>query len=70
MGVRLLAETLADLDRGVIVAVDQNEALATWEPSWEREPIFRPELPQIGAVAGYEVVKHDTRSHNGQNIYL
>lgn len=66
MGVRLLRETLEDLDRGVIVAIDQDEALATWEPSWEREPIFRPELPQIGAVSGYTVVKHDPyRTGNG-----
>lgn len=58
MGVRLLREALSDLDRGVIVAVDQDEALATWEPSWGREPLFRPELPQIGAVSGYRVVKN------------
>ncbi len=60
LGVRLLAETLADLDAGRIVSVEQDETLATWEPSWEREPLFRPDLPRIGAPpVGYTVIKDE-----------
>jgi methionyl-tRNA formyltransferase len=47
MGVRLLRRVLADLDRGVIVREPQDERCATWEPSWDREPIARPDLPQL-----------------------
>lgn len=48
MGVRLLTKVLADLDRGVIVRVAQDEACATWEPSWDRPPVERPDLLQLG----------------------
>ncbi len=65
MGVRLLGETLADLDRGLIVAIPQVEPVATWEPSWGRPPLFRPDLPRIGPPPeGYRVVK----SHAAFNI--
>lgn len=47
MGVRLLVKVLADLDAGLIVRVPQNEACATWEPSWDRAPLGRPDLPQL-----------------------
>lgn len=47
MGVRLLTRVLADLQRGVIVRVAQDEACATWEPSWDRPPVERPDLPQL-----------------------
>lgn len=56
MGVRLLRDTLRDLDNGVIVEIPQDELNATWEPSWERPPLHRPELPQIGSVNGYRHV--------------
>lgn len=58
MGVRLLSKVLADLDSGVMVEVPQEEWAATWEPSWERPPLFRPELPQIGS--GINGFKHVT----------
>lgn len=59
MGVRLLKRVLAQLKRGVIVAVEQDEKLATWEPSFGSAPLFRPELPQIGVgLNGYTVVKN------------
>ncbi len=54
MGVELLRETLRDLNHGVIVEREQDEAFATWEPSWERPPLHRPELRQIGARVGME----------------
>lgn len=53
MGVRLLAQVLRDLDRGLLIEVPQDERVATWEPSWERPPLFRPELPQIGGMNGF-----------------
>lgn len=49
MGVRLLGSVLNDLRRGVMVMVEQDEALATWEPSWGREPLYRPDLPRLGS---------------------
>lgn len=52
MGVRLLRDVLHDLDRGVMVEVPQDELNATWEPSWERPPLHRPELPQLGSNGG------------------
>lgn len=52
MGLRLLEQALADLDRGVIVRVDQDEACATWEPSWSRPPIERPDLMQLPPPGG------------------
>lgn len=53
MGVRLLGEVLRDVDDGLLIEIPQDEELATWEPSWTRPPLYRPELPQIGAMAGY-----------------
>lgn len=58
MGVELLLRVLKDLDNGRIVAVPQDDraGVATWEPSWDREPLHRPELLQIGAgPTGFEV---------------
>jgi hypothetical protein len=38
------------------VADPQDERCATWEPSWERAPLHRPELPELGAMpAGYRL---------------
>jgi methionyl-tRNA formyltransferase len=54
MGIRLLRDTLRALDGGVIVEVPQDESVATWEPSWERPPLHRPDLPQLGARAGFK----------------
>jgi methionyl-tRNA formyltransferase len=34
MGLRLIGRALADLDRGVVTALPQNEACATWEPAF------------------------------------
>jgi methionyl-tRNA formyltransferase len=49
MGVRLLVAALADLDAGRLVRIAQDEACATWEPSWDRPPADRPDLPQLTA---------------------
>jgi methionyl-tRNA formyltransferase len=47
MGVRLLLEVADDVSRGAIVREPQDEACATWEPSWERPPLHRPDLIQL-----------------------
>lgn len=46
MGVKLLVEGVWMVDRDGIATrrIPQNEELATWEPSWERPPMMRPDL--------------------------
>ena len=39
IGVRLLLRALHGLEAGEAVPRAQDEAIATWEPSWEREPL-------------------------------
>lgn len=56
MGLRLLSYTLSCLDDRVIVEIPQDERCATWEPSIDRPPLFRPDLLQIGERAGYQTV--------------
>lgn len=57
MGVRLLAQVLDDLEKGLLVAIPQDETLATWEPSWDRPPLHRPDLPAIGpGPQGFTVI--------------
>lgn len=51
MGLRLFRQVLGDLARGRLVSVPQDERLATWEPSWERPPVRRPDLTLIGTSA-------------------
>ena len=34
LGLELLEKTLADLDRGIITAIPQDESWATWEPAF------------------------------------
>ena len=60
LGLRLIEKTLTDLSNGVIVAKKQNNELATWEPSLDQEPIFRPDLPQIGGINGYKFQELET----------
>jgi methionyl-tRNA formyltransferase len=50
LGLRLLESTLRDLDAGVIRRQRQDPAYATWEPSWGRAPLTRPDLLQLGAL--------------------
>lgn len=51
MGVRLLAAVCADLSAGRIVKVPQDAHVATWEPSWDRPPVYRPDLIELGTGA-------------------
>lgn len=57
LGVRLFSRVLEDLENGIIIAVPQEESLATWEPSWSRPPIRRPDLLMLGPgrLAGFSV---------------
>lgn len=57
MGVRLLKKAVSDLASGVMVSVPQDEDCATWEPSWERPPVRRPDLTMIGHGHGLKVVR-------------
>lgn len=56
MGVELFREVLQDLTAGEIVAIPQDEDLATWEPSWSRAPLRRPDLLMLGgSISGFTV---------------
>lgn len=57
MGLRLLAQVLGDASRGLLVQIPQDEALATWEPSFNPPPLMRPDLPQltVGGDSGARV---------------
>jgi methionyl-tRNA formyltransferase len=57
MGVRLLNRAVSDLASGVMVAIPQEEQFATWEPSWDRPPIRRPDLTMIGGGLNLRVVR-------------
>lgn len=57
MGIRLFAQTIEDISKGKIIAIPQDNECATWEPSMDRPPIFRPDLDQLGAVDGYKVIR-------------
>lgn len=43
LGLKLYEKVLADLEQGLIVREPQNHDLATWEPSWDRPPLKRPD---------------------------
>jgi methionyl-tRNA formyltransferase len=48
MGVRLILRVASDLAAGIMVAIPQDESCATWEPSWDRPPVRRPDLIMLG----------------------
>jgi methionyl-tRNA formyltransferase len=43
LGLKLYERVLEDLERGIVVRQPQNHDLATWEPSWDRPPLKRPD---------------------------
>lgn len=63
MGVRLLVRVLADLASGTRVAVPQEEAAATWEPSWSRPPLRRPDLLLLGDGRSAEALRTVRERH-------
>ncbi|MFJ8694999.1 formyltransferase family protein [Streptomyces roseolilacinus] len=44
LGVRLLLRVVNDLANDVRIEVPQDEKLATWEPSMDSAPLYKPEL--------------------------
>jgi methionyl-tRNA formyltransferase len=49
MGLRLFAQVFDALDRGVVLATDQDTELATWEPAVDKvPPLWRPDVPRLG----------------------
>ncbi|WP_075220671.1 formyltransferase family protein [Acuticoccus yangtzensis] len=50
LGLTLLERAVKDIAAGIIRREPQDEAYATWEPSWERAPALRPELDLIGTL--------------------
>ncbi len=60
MGICLLEEAVAEIASGVLTQIDQDTALATWEPSLDGAPrLHRPELPQLGALSGGFVIRKE-----------
>ncbi len=57
IGLKLFDRVLGDLESGILVRVPQDHLLATWEPARDRQPIHRPELPQLGEIDGFNVVR-------------
>ena len=69
LGLRLIEQTLADMDRGIVVCVPQDERCATWEPSWERPRLHRPELPELPpAQSSVRYVGDSAHLHNGHRL--
>lgn len=56
LGVELLTAAVLRVAEGHLHKERQDEEYATWEPSWDRAPLWRPELPQIGPMPeGYSM---------------
>jgi methionyl-tRNA formyltransferase len=55
LGCRLLLRVIEDLAVGERIEVEQDEELATWEPSMDTLPLFKPELPELAAVGSAPV---------------
>lgn len=48
MGVELIEQTVREFHEGGLLDWTlQDEAVATWEPSWERPPLYRPDLLEL-----------------------
>jgi methionyl-tRNA formyltransferase len=65
MGVRLLLKVIGDVSRGTIVREAQDERCATWEPSWDRPPLERPDLIQLPAPGRHDNVRYVTSMREG-----
>ncbi len=64
MGLRLFRQVLRDLDRGIVIALDQDKELATWEPAIDSVPrLFRPDLPMLGGPIDFVVIKDRDELH-------
>ncbi len=64
LGLRLFRQVLRDIDRGLVIAIDQDSELATWEPAIDGVPrLFRPDLPMLGGPADFVVIKDRDELH-------
>ncbi len=61
LGVRLIQRVVVDLLAGRMVRTPQDSAIATWEPSWSRPPLHRPDLDALGGGWEGMVVETDPR---------
>lgn len=59
IGVRLLVKAVDDISKGKAVYEDQDEDVATWEPSWERPRLKRNELIMLGGDAGDVAIREE-----------
>lgn len=59
IGVRLLVKAVDDISKGKAVYEDQDEDVATWEPSWERPRLKRNELIMLGGDAGDAEIREE-----------
>lgn len=60
MGLRLFSTVFDALDRGIMLATDQDRALATWEPAVEGVPdLWRPDAPMLGNH-GFTIQRKET----------
>lgn len=50
VGVDMLVDVVREVRSGIVRQVPQDEACATWEPSWDRPPLHRPELLELGRM--------------------
>ena len=50
IGVDMISEACQRIGMGDRIAINQNESVATWEPSFDAPRLFRPELIQFGQV--------------------
>lgn len=63
LGVKLFEAALTDLSAGVIRRQPQGEEFATWEPSWGRPPLNRPDLVMIaGGPDGFSYSQRAARA--------
>lgn len=50
IGVDMLEQVVVDISLGTMRQAPQFEPAATWEPSWDRQPLHRPELYELGRM--------------------
>lgn len=61
IGVQMVVDTVAEIESHTETRIEQNEAFATWEPSWDRARLKRNELAMIpdSATSGTEEYEFD-----------
>lgn len=57
VGVQMLCDAVDAIQAGAVESYPQEEACATWEPSFDRPRLKRNDLFRLGTVAGYTRVR-------------